>query len=213
MAQNRSSAVMQQRSEQLASLDYFPTPPWATRALCEWLKAHYVQMNTMSVWEPACGGGHMARPLGEFFHSVKATDIHDYGYGTGGIDFVGLPSAEDEPVDWIITNPPFTLAEQFAERSLMMARHGVAFILRSSFLEGNGRYARLFLPHPPTDILQFVERVPMVRGRVDKEAASATSYSWIVWMPVKHPAQGTRFHWIAPCRRRLEKDSDYEVAQ
>ncbi len=35
--QNRSSAVMQQRSEPHDSLDDFPTPPWATRALCEYI--------------------------------------------------------------------------------------------------------------------------------------------------------------------------------
>ena len=34
MAQNTSHAVMSQRSEPLGSLDFFPTPPWATRALC-----------------------------------------------------------------------------------------------------------------------------------------------------------------------------------
>ncbi len=38
MSQNRSSAVMQQRSEPPDSLDDFPTPPWATRAICEFLK-------------------------------------------------------------------------------------------------------------------------------------------------------------------------------
>lgn len=34
MAQNRSHAVMSQRVEAHDSLDHFPTPPWATRALC-----------------------------------------------------------------------------------------------------------------------------------------------------------------------------------
>ena len=38
MSQNRSSAVMQQRSEPHDSLDDFPTPPWATRALCQHLQ-------------------------------------------------------------------------------------------------------------------------------------------------------------------------------
>jgi hypothetical protein len=38
VSQNRSSAVMQQRSEPHDSLDDFPTPPWATRALCEFLR-------------------------------------------------------------------------------------------------------------------------------------------------------------------------------
>lgn len=37
MAQNTSYAVMQQRREAKDSLEDFPTPPWATRALCEWI--------------------------------------------------------------------------------------------------------------------------------------------------------------------------------
>lgn len=207
--QNTSPAVMAQRSEPLASLDYFPTPPWATRALCEWLNGR-TNLKIRKVWEPACGGGYMARPLSEYFGAVKATDIFDYGYGMGGVDFVGLPSERDDPVDWIITNPLFTLAERFAERAFNIATVGVAFIVRSSFLEGNGRYTRLFLPHPPSDVLQFVERVPMVRGRVDKDATSATSYSWVVWRK-KWPI-GTEFHWIPPCRKQLERPGDYDVS-
>ena len=35
MEQNTSHAVMAQRHESLDSLDDFPTPPWATRALLE----------------------------------------------------------------------------------------------------------------------------------------------------------------------------------
>ena len=33
MAQNTSTAVMARRAEAPDSLDFFPTPPWATRAL------------------------------------------------------------------------------------------------------------------------------------------------------------------------------------
>jgi hypothetical protein len=35
MKQNTSHAVMAQRAEAKDSLDNFPTPPWATRALIE----------------------------------------------------------------------------------------------------------------------------------------------------------------------------------
>ena len=66
MAQNRSSAVMQQRSEPHESLDDFPTPPWATRALCEQLKLLGFDLPRQSVWEPACNRGYMARVLGEY---------------------------------------------------------------------------------------------------------------------------------------------------
>ena len=38
MTQNTSTAVMQRRVAGTDHLDFYPTPPWATRALCEWLK-------------------------------------------------------------------------------------------------------------------------------------------------------------------------------
>ena len=69
--QNTSSAVMAQRVEPPDSLDYFPTPPWATRALIEHVIVPDLcpagDVYTASVWEPACGEGHMARPLAEYF--------------------------------------------------------------------------------------------------------------------------------------------------
>jgi hypothetical protein len=101
---------------------------------------------------------------------------------------------------------PFRLAEQFIERALELSEVGVAVILRSAFLESVGRYERLFRHRPPSDVLQFVERVPMVKGRVDEDAASATAYAWLVWRKGK---VGTELHWIPPCRKRLERATDY----
>ena len=46
MSQNRSSAVMAQRKEPPDSLDFFPTPPWATRALCERLASEGIVFET-----------------------------------------------------------------------------------------------------------------------------------------------------------------------
>ena len=195
--QNTSHAVMAKRIEPSDSLDHFPTPPWATRAICE-----FIEPAGNNVWEPACAEGYMARPLHEYFYDVCASDIHDYGYGEV-YDFL-WPS--DRRTDWIITNPPFRLAEQFAMTALERADIGVALLVRTAFLESAGRYERLFSKCPPSDVLQFVERVPMHKGRLDPNGTTATAYCWLVWRKYK---PGTQFHWIAPCRKRLERPSDY----
>lgn len=207
MSQNRSSAVMQQRSEPHDSLDDFPTPPWATRALCEWLQKVGEHVGLQSCREPAANRGHMVRPLKEYFGRVIASDVHDYGHGFPVQDF--LFPGPMERTDWVITNPPFRLAEQFIDRALEISG-GVAVILRSAFLESVGRYERLFADRPPTNVLQFVERVPMVKGKLDSEAASATAYAWLVWRPGQY---GSSLHWIPPCRKRLERDSDYAIRE
>ena len=203
MVQNTSHAVMQQRHEAHDSLDYFPTPPWATRALCEWL-LQYDMLGCMTALEPACGAGDMSLPLKEYFLQVESSDINplDFGYQR---DFL---FGDAPPTDWTITNPPFRLAEQFVAQGLRCSKHGVAMLVRTSFLEGASRYRGLFEPHPPTDILQFVERVPMFKGRLDPKGSTATSYCWVVWQ--KYNQTGTRFHWLSPCRKKLERAGDYD---
>lgn len=208
MTQSRSSAVMQQRAEPHDSLDDFPTPPWATRALCEWLKTHAIMD---SCREPAANRGHMVRPLLEYFPAVDAADVHDYGAGFRVEDYLFGP--DPEPVDWTITNPPFRLAEQFIERALRTSRQGVAVIVRSAFLEGVGRFERLYNASPPTVILQFSERVVMHRGKLSATGSTATAYCWLIWMQYCPSDRfGTRFGWISPCRKRLERAEDYEDA-
>ena len=200
--QNRSTAVMQRRSEPHDSLDDFPTPPWATRALCERLH--------LLVWplicrEPTANRGHMVRPLREFFRTVEASDIHDYGAGFPQVDYLFGPVPD--AVDWTITNPPFRLAQAFIERALASSRDGVAVFVRSAFLEGQARYAELFSLTPPSMVLQFAERVVLHKGRLAPEGSTATAYCWMIW-ELKSP-RGTVFDWIAPCRRRLERANDY----
>lgn len=148
----------------------------------------------------------MVRPLSEFFGHVDASDIADYGMGYRQEDYLfPFPLSV---ADWTITNPPFTLADRFIERALATSAKGCAVILRSAFLESVGRYEALFGHNPPAYVLQFAERVPMVKEKVDPEASSATAYSWLVWI---HGQTDTRLRWIPPCRKRLERASDYEV--
>jgi hypothetical protein len=204
--QNRSSAVMQQRSEPHDSLDDFPTPPWATRALCKYLAKQSLIDDGMMCREPAANRGHMVRPLSEYFAGVIASDIHDYGAGFPVSDYLFGP--DPEQVDWTITNPPFRLAQQFIERAIRTSHEGAAMIVRSAFLEGVTRHRHLFAKHPPSLILQFAERVVMHKGKLSEKGSTATAYCWLIWK--KQHAHPTQFDWIAPCRKALEREGDYE---
>lgn len=219
MAQNTSSAVMQQRVKPAPDeLDFFPTPPWATRALMEHVVIKLFGMKREDLFqtaahEPACGEGHMLRPLREYFSTVIASDCHHYENGDRCSrlhDFL-MPGEPLVKPDFIITNPPFLLAAQFIGRAIGIAGFATAMLVRTSFLEGVGRYKDLFSKYPPQIVAQFVERVPMVKGRLDSEASTATSYVWILWInPARVPAdRGTRLVWIPPCRKKLERPGDY----
>lgn len=203
--QNTSHAVMAQRVEPKDSPDDFPTPPWATRALIE----HVVgaeAVKGLSCLEPACGRGYMARPLAEYFGRVDAADAHHYGFAPVR-DFLTYPY-EALSHDWVITNPPFRLAEEFVDRAMTVARRGVAILARTVFLESVGRYQSIFRDMPPSKFAQFSERVPMVKGRVDPKASTATGYAWFVWEK-NAAASEPRLMWVPPCRRNLERAGDY----
>ena len=204
--QNKSHAVMAQRSEAMDSPDDFPTPPWATRALIEHVLDDKNTLALLSCLEPACGAGHMSKVLEEYFGEVTCADAYDYGYGDIQ-EFLTFPHKENT-FDWVITNPPFRLAEQFVSRAIHIARRGVAVLARTVFLESVGRYESIYKRFPPSKFAQFVERVPMIKGRLDKKATTATGYAWFVWETgaINVP----RLMWIPPCRKLLERPRDYE---
>lgn len=202
------SAHMAARVQEAGDLDYSPTPPWATRALCHHVMPElgYAGKTFTTVWEPACGAGHMAEVLAEYSDLVIATDLHSYGYGQAPLDFLGeLPSQMS--ADWIITNPPFEdRVLKFMVRALELARIGVAMFLQLRYLEGIGRYNEVFKLRPPTIIAPFVERVPLLMGQYDPKASTTTAFMWLVWV---HGAQPQAPFWIPPsCRESLTHADD-----
>ncbi len=128
----------------------------------------------------------MVAPLREIFGQVEFADVHDWGFNPPIRDFTfeSIASLKRDGrivPDWIVTNPPFNVALAFFETALRIARVGVAFFVRSSWLSGRERYAKIYRDHPPTFVVHFAERVALIEGVWDPEASSATDYVWLVW--------------------------------
>lgn len=220
------------------ALDYFPTPPWAARAggeLIARLDPPIVERGgPWTCWEPACGGGHMAHGLGEAFSDVFVSDVHDHD--PVGVrppvmiaDFLdrGLDANFPCDFDWIVTNPPFRDGQAFVETALRRARRGVAMLLRLQFREGAARAGLFGEAAGYVGKATFTARVPMVKGRWDPEASSATAYAWFVWMQPRaldaSPARkAVRAAWAAGfsgldmtidagARARLTRESDFTL--
>jgi len=151
----------------------------------------------------------MALALDDYFDVVEQSDIHDYGFGPVS-DFLHPEPVFAPQAGWIVTNPPFNRAVDFARTALLSAGRGVAMLVRTQWLEGEGRYDALFSRRPPQIVAQFVERVPMHKGRWVVNGSTATAYCWVLWLSTPpHDERSTRYVWIPKSRRALSRPADW----
>lgn len=166
-----------------AEHDYYATDPVAIDMLAQTGFFDGVE----NVWEPACGGGHLANRMSELGLKVQASDLYDYGtvlfgqHVTGGVDFLKDAPVYLDDFDAIVTNPPYKYALEFCERGIELAPKAAMF-LKLTFLEGAKRQA-FFRQHPPRYVAVCVNRVQCARNG-DKEMfakSSAACYAWFIW--------------------------------
>lgn len=218
-APRNARAVMASRDPDGDPVDFFPTPPWGARAGGELIKR--LDPAARSVWEPACGPGHMVHGLGDYFSTVHASDAFLYD-GNAIHDFVGGEPSNLSP-DWVVTNPPFALAEAFIRQAYATARRGVAMLMRAAVLEGQGRFPLLYQHCPLTVFAPFSERLPMHKGRYTTDTSTAAFYAWFIWLkPELRPERfmarigGERHAATVPIapgsRQRLFRRSDLRFA-
>ena len=83
---------------------------------------------------------------------------------------------EDE-FDYIIGNPPYSLAQEFLEKCFELANENtkIIMLLRTNFLESKKRYE--FWQKHPVNGLYVLSKRPSFTGK----GTDATSYSWFVW--------------------------------
>lgn len=161
-------------------LEYYKTPAVAAKALLA-IEGDRIPQN---VWEPACGDGAIAIWLQGSGRNVMATDIADRGYGARH-DFLGeYMTPLGAKARGIVTNPPFSLAREFVDRSFHYSGiHYVAMLLRLSFLESQTRKS-WFEANPPARVLVSSTRLPMMHreGYTGKKSTSTTAHAWFVWL-------------------------------
>lgn len=210
MMPSAARVVAHRRMEPADSLDFFPTPPWATRAPF----VHIIGrrgFQDLVVEDPCCGEGHMAYPLADFFGEVRASDIFPYGWGEVR-DYHDADAWADIPApDWTVMNSPFgDKALPFIRRALTRSRIGVAAFVRTTQLGGINRYRYLYRGKPPEIVAPFVERVPIYKGRWVPEGKTFTDYMWLIWR-LDRPTLRTETVWIPPvCKATLHFQRDLE---
>lgn len=140
-----------------AEHDFYATEPVAIEKLM------LLETLNKRIWEPACGQGHLSKPLVREGFDVRSTDLIYRGYGEGGVDFLQQQEKWDGD---IITNPPYNLSERFVEHALQIIPTGrkACFFLKLTFLEGQAR-KDFFTIYPPPHGLGIIQPYPMREER------------------------------------------------
>ena len=136
---NKSKAtLMGASSGQRSDLDFYETPLAVTKAF---LEVSGWRPKTNVIWEPAAGNGAIVDVIYDMLPGVTVvtSDIKTRQRGlTLECDFLqhqwgeGLRFLENKD---ILTNPPFSLAQEFVEKALELVTGDVVMLLRLAFLE------------------------------------------------------------------------------
>lgn len=157
--------------------DFYATDPIAAKLLLE------IEQFDGDIWECACGENHLANVFKENGYNVRTSDIIGRVEGTEIIDFL---SYNDKWDGNIITNPPYSKAKEFIEKSLEIIPEGkkVAMFLKVQFLEGKAR-RKLFEKYPPKTIWVSSSRILCAKNAdfegMKRGGGSAVAYCWFIW--------------------------------
>ncbi len=147
-----------------------------------------------TIWEPAAGCGHLTDRIISLGGKVVESDILDRGMrGFAIVDFLKTNLILG---DNIITNPPYSFALEFIQKSLSVIRPGkkIAMFLKLTFLEGQKR-ALFFKEYPPETIYVYSARKKCAKnGAFSTTGSSAIAYAWYVWR--KEVFNTTIIRWI-----------------
>jgi hypothetical protein len=164
--------------KQRAPNDFYSTEPKATELLLEFEKFN------RQIWEPACGDGAMSKVLEARGHNVISSDIVYRGYGIkDSIDFLKRDAPPDGFGGDIITNPPYSCAEEFVRKALELISPGAkaSMFLRLLFLESKKR-KKLFERYPFKTLYVSSSRLKCFHnGDTESPAEAMIAFGWFVW--------------------------------
>ena len=161
--------------------DWYVEPRWVVHSLLD------VESFEGTVLDPCCGGGTIPSVCLARGIAATGSDLVDRGFGEVR-DLFSLT----EPVDNIISNVPFGIAEQCARHILKLARRKVALILPMPFWESEERVP-FFREYPPIRWYPCSSRPSMppgiMTGQRDRYGAiiqplssgDTRPYGWFVW--------------------------------
>jgi hypothetical protein len=143
-----------------------------------------------SICDPCAGNGAIVKILEEY--EFNLIDYHDIL--TDGVDFL----QDNTPVQYIITNPPYSLANEFILHAKEVVKEKFAFLLPLTYLQGSYRYNNIWKDiWFPLESIYVFNRFPMLGVPLREDGLMPTgmqAMAWFVWNK-EHEGEPT-IHWL-----------------
>lgn len=160
--------------------DFFETPKIAT---CTMLNNIYIPRDVI-LWECACGHGKISKILEKVCpNQVLSTELNTGRYGVGGVDFL-KDGANFKPQGrfWVVTNPPFKLANEFVRKAFEYGAERIIFLLRFNYLESGKVREDILNNGHLLRVLLMKERLQMFPyGWTGKKGSATQNHAWFIW--------------------------------
>jgi len=161
--------------------DFYATNPQALESLLQ-----RETFDFSKFLEPCVGQGHLVNVIKPQIKNGTYLDIVNRGYSNTEVcDFLNWKT--NQTFTSIITNPPYSLAKEFLEKSMEVLEESgrVAMFLKIQFLEGVKRI-EMFKKYPPKYIYVFSKRMATWNNgkplnEENKKWATTMCHAWFVW--------------------------------
>ena len=174
--------------------DYYQTPYSMTRQLLE------VENFEGKILEPCCGAGAIVKVLKDYGKSVDYCDLNnEFSLTRIFKNFKYFINDDFDRYDNIITNPPYSLANEFILKAKQITNNKMAMLLPLNYLHGVTRYNEIYLDRKfPLKAVYVFCRYGMLEETIRDDGTYRTGmmvYAWYIWDKDylrDHPT----IHWI-----------------
>lgn len=156
----------------------YETPRWAVEAILD------AEILTHHVVDPCAGRGVM----GEAAIGYDIYEFDKYNWDNENTDLADFLTDQFRLPDWVeefsvLMNPPFSLAQKFVERSMLLGARKIVCFQRFAWWESKGR-REFWDKHPPNRVYICGNRASCWRFDIpedQRKSGTTTAHAWFVW--------------------------------
>lgn len=180
---SRNNASGKRKASDFYETHYPLTREFLTATNSEWMPDKVVS-------DPCAGNGAITKILDEYgFKNIISHDIL-----TDRVDFL----QDTTIVDYVISNPPYSLANEFILHAKEVVRDKFAFLLPLTYLQGSYRYNNIWMDRNfPLASIWVFNRFPMLGVPLREDGLFPTGMQAMAWFLWERTYTGEpTIHWL-----------------